>query len=271
MNLLLKKLKKQHGLTLLEVLIAITILTFLSIQIYNMLGSGIETKDRILNDSNKLLQVETALNRMDLDITGLYSPIFFSNLYKPELQAPNSETLDPAANFLASDKFPTISTRFIPVPIFENPESNSIVFFSSVNRRKIKNSKQSNFVWIKYALRTNEKEDANPDAPYELIRYYSANDPYYPRFEWDTIKPHILLNNIKSLKFFFWDSIDKKFEDSIRGLNKIDSYAPQSIKVLLTWNYSGEELEIEQIFRPLWPFFDPNNDLQVQNTAGKND
>ena len=60
-----------------------------------------------------------------------------------------------------------------------------------VNRRKVRDIKQSNYVWIKYDLRNStitDDDKKRTDGDYEIVRYYNANDLYKEDFDWDNSK-----------------------------------------------------------------------------------
>ena len=72
------RLKNSEGFTLIEVLIAIVLLAFISLYTYKMIDTNTDTKERVLKEDQLLIQTLTAISRIDVDITQLYSPLYSS-------------------------------------------------------------------------------------------------------------------------------------------------------------------------------------------------
>ncbi|HLE12473.1 MAG: hypothetical protein A2504_07725 [Bdellovibrionales bacterium RIFOXYD12_FULL_39_22] len=261
------KQKTELGFSLIEVLVAITLLSFLMLYVYNLVDTSSQTKIDVSDQDQNFLQIEAALNRFKLDFDLIYSPIYFS-AFKSKRQSGQEESGDDLASGAfagTGEKFPFLSGTEQLVPEILNPANSSIVFFTANNQRKFINSKQSNYAWVQYKLVDSaEGENKNKEAPLELLRYYNSINPYTRDFDWEATKPHVILKNIKKFEFLFWDSTRKEFQSSLKELNKADKFAMQAIKVKLEWAYNGEEVVIERIYRNLWPFFDP---LQDKNSA----
>ena len=259
-----------NGFTLIEILVAITILSYIMVNVYQVIDHGAETKDKVSFKNRNLLQIETALNRFKLDFSQIYSPIYFSNIVeKKDMEDDDEYSI---GKFKTTERFPFVSSRDIPVPEILTPNSSTFIFFTSVNKRKFANSKQSNYAWIKYTLETSKNNDDNQDqetGKYSLVRYYNPLDIFFPTFSWENIKPQTLIEGIKSLSFLYWDSTNKSYRKSIQDLDKIDKHALQGVKIMLEWIENGEEFKIERIYRPIWPFFDPNVDIEALKNINK--
>ncbi len=256
------RLKDESGFSLLEILIAMALLAIMMTSIVTITSTGIDTKDKVLAEDNEFTQVETALNRISDDFYQIYSPIYYSNAEKGPKRSDNEEEGFPKIKFTPSEKFPSISDKGQPIPATLSPDKQTLIFFSTANRRKMKNSKESNFAWIKYSLRTTEGEK-NPEAPYELVRYVDTKNVFDSNFKFDDLKPSVMLKNIKSMEISYWDKGKKKFEDSLRYLNQ-DSLALAGIQIELTWiNKNKNEKTIKRILIPEWqapkPPADDNN------------
>ena len=273
--------KNQDGFTLIEVLVAITILSLLMAMMYGIVQDSTDTKDKITSEDREALQLVTALERLELDISQLYSPLYFSAPYSKfneenrdgseEEDEDESKTVDPLSTFEPSERFPAITTSGDIVPAMLNESKTELIFMSTSNRRILENAKQSRFSWIKYGLRSMTKETERKGAQFELFRSVESENIYNRDFIWDKVKEHLLLANIKSFQFQFWNKETKKFVDSLNELSK-DKFTPRIIKVILVWiNKDDAEITIERTFRPLYPFFDTEKDEKEKKEETANE
>lgn len=298
-----------RGFTLLEILIAITLLAFISIGVISVTQNAFDTKDRTSEANKNNLQIETAMARFEWDFSQLYSPLFFSTRYRPmnnqnagnnnrnsdngqDPNANNSGIVDPAQQEYAqllnnryerNEHFIHVSQEGIPIPRFYSPEKNVFEFFTSSNRRKVENSKQSHFAWVRYALITPESDPEIentliPKGLKNFVRYYTADDPYNEKRinpDDDKIKAVALLENVESLEFQFWDYARKKWETNLGVIQNGESLI-RGIKILITWyDSAGFKRSTERIFRNHWPIFTPDevntlNQNRSTNTGGIN-
>lgn len=72
-------LNNPQGFTLVEVMISITILMFISFATYKMVDTNIDTKDRVVKEDRQTVQSLTAIGRLDSDISQIYNPLFSSS------------------------------------------------------------------------------------------------------------------------------------------------------------------------------------------------
>jgi len=109
---------------------------------------------------------------------------------------------------------------------------------------------------VKYSLRDPPGPAANAEAPFEIVRQFNPNNIYNKEFEWTDIKAQILLKRVKSLEFLFWNPAREDFSNSLTDLENKNLL--RAIKIKLIWkDLNNQELTFEKIFRPLWPFFNP--------------
>ncbi len=295
-------LVSESGFTLLEILIAITILALISLAVVSITENAAITKERTTEVNQNNLQIETAMNRFEWDLSQVYSPLYFSTLLSmnnapigtnPPNNAGDSAVVppvnpNPAGNMgpLAQQYFEQLVQRFernehfmgvskegFPVPRFYAPEKSVFEFFTSSNRRKVENQKQSHFAWVRYALAEQtqtEEEEKNTNMPKALksfVRYFSADDPYSEKRinidDADRVKGAVLLRNVEKLEFQFWDFQRRKWETSLRNIQNGESIV-RGVKVLITWYDSfGTQRTASRIFRTHWPMVTP----QDQTTA----
>jgi prepilin-type N-terminal cleavage/methylation domain-containing protein len=282
-------LVSNKGFTLLEILIAITLLAFISLAVVNITENAAQTKERttIINENN--LQIETALSRFEWDFSQIYSPLYFTTPYVAQNQdldgdGRNDKTGEPVQlnqeldtynefhqnlrmRFENNQHFSGISKEGLPIPRFHSPDKTTFEFFTASNRRKIVNVKQSHFNWVKYTLgpplEKKEDQEKNPNIPQSLktlVRYALPDDAYSPNLlsqDDPRVISAVLLENVEDLEFQYWDYKRKKWETSLRtiegGLNEI-----RGVKIKITWYDSFGEKRIDQrIFRNLWPMVVP--------------
>ncbi len=296
----------ERGFTLLEILIAIFLLAFITILVVDTTQNAFNTMERTGEFNENNLRIETTFARLEWDIAQVYSPLYFStqmdirrNLglvdpnslgnqggegkdksegqkpppqVNPALQAYYQQML---SRFERNDRFITVSQEGLPIPRIYAPDKTTLEFFTSSNRRKRENIPQSNFGWVRYALANQEVNSENkvhPDMPTtvkNLVRYFSAADPYSPdRFDLTsastTIKGGVVLQNVDSLEFQFWDYKRKKWETNLRAVTDGEKIL-RGLKVIVTWWDSTGKRTAERVFRPHWPAVAPQDPVATQN------
>jgi len=282
-------LVSNKGFTLLEILIAITLLAFITLGVVNITENAAQTKERttIINENN--LQIETALSRFEWDFSQIYSPLYFTTPYVAQNQDldgdgrndKTGEAIQPnqgleeynefhqnlRMRFENNQHFSGISKEGLPIPRFHSPDKTIFEFFTASNRRKMVNVKQSHFNWVKYTLgpplEKKEDQEKNSNIPQSLktfVRYALPDDAYSPNLlseEDSRVISTVLLENVEDLEFQYWDYKRKKWETSLRtiegGLNQI-----RGVKIKITWYDSFGEKRVDQrTFRNLWPMVAP--------------
>jgi prepilin-type N-terminal cleavage/methylation domain-containing protein len=264
-------LASERGFTLLEILIAITILALISLAVVSITENAALTKERTTEVNENNLQIETAMSRFEWDLSQVYSPLYFSTLLSmnnatmggnvggtggdpagaggvtsgggtPGGAAAGGGNMGPLAQqyfeqlvqrFERNEHFMGVSKEGFPVPRFYAPEKSVFEFFTTSNRRKVENQKQSHFAWVRYALAEQtqtEEEEKNTEMPKSLksfVRYFSADDPYSEKRinieDLDRVKGAVLLRNVEKLEFQFWDFQRRKWETSLRSIQNGES------------------------------------------------
>ncbi len=296
----------QSGFTLLEILIAITLLAFITIGVVNITDNAAQTKERTTEVNENNLQIETAMSRFEWDFSQIYSPLYFSsvmnmnqNLGNDGQPIPGAQTSGAQAQsgagagqpnpqlqqyyeqlisrFERNEHFISVSKDGHPIPRFYAPEKSVFEFFTTSNRRKVENTKQSHFAWVRYSLADQEQtedEERNINIPKSLksfVRYFSADDPYGDQRinvqENQTVKAAVLLRNVEYLEFQFWDYQRRKWENSLRNIDSGESLI-RGVKLIITWYDSqGSKRTSSRIFRTLWPMVTPQDQIQPNNLA----
>jgi len=305
----LTSVSNNRGFTLIEILIAITILAFMTMGVVSITQNAADTMDRttVLNKNN--LQIETALSRFEWDFSQIYSPLYFSsvlNLSSAD-QFGNSNDRDadgrddntgkqiaPATpvspqlqeyyqrliqRFEQNLHFGSVSREGLPIPRFYSPDKTIFEFFTSSNRRKMENTKQSHFAWVRYslgeALKRDDDEEKNAEIPpglKTLVRYFSADDPYDDKRidpeDVEHVKAAVLLENVESLEFQYWNITSRKWETSLTSIAGGESLL-RGVRLLITWyDSTGYKRSISRIYRNHWPMEVPQDTAAPAATAG---
>lgn len=299
-----------RGFTLLEILIAITLLAFITLGVVNITEDAVLTMERTTEINKNNLQIETAFSRFEWDFSQIYSPLYFSTTMSLQQLSSTSAMVDadgnpppdenqnngsPAqvspelqqyfeqlvARFERNEHFSAVSKEGLPIPRFYSPEKDIFEFFTTSNRRKVENLKQSHFAWVRYALAEQEDDpeaEENPNIPKSLksfVRYFSADDPYSEkRIEPDQVRGAVLLRNVSKLEFQFWDLQKRKWETSLKSIPNGESLI-RGVKLLITWyDSTGFERSTSRIFRTHWPMVVPQDPVATPNrgatTSGAN-
>ncbi len=288
--------KNQKGFTLLEVLIAITILGFITLGVVSVTDDAINKKERTSELNKNNLAIESALSRFEWDFGQIYSPLYFSSVMNMQSMNQNPATFDgngdgqpdnPNAEAIPqnpqlqmyyeqviermqqNEHFSALSKEGLPIPRFYSPEKNVFEFLTASNRRKIENVRQSSFAWVRYGLTdmTLEQQNDNDDGKVQipkslknLVRWFDPTDPWgTKRIDVENVKAGILLENVEVLEFSFWDFQRKKWENNLRTIQNGESVI-RGVKLFISWYDSqGVKRSAERIFRNHWPMVAPQD------------
>ncbi len=297
-------LKNRKGFTLIEVLIAIAILSVLMTAIYSIVDNSVNTNDRVSKEDREILELEIGLMRLTRDLELIHSPLYFDtekvednkklaaliNASKntsrsgstgqsqsqgqnqgssqSQSQQQNQTTAQVVTSHVYQNRnFDNLSTSNAPIPIVINEEKGSLVFLSSSNRRLLKDSKQSNLMWIRYRVATTstegvDEEEQNKEAPYSLTRTVITKDLYDTELDWEKAKEYAVINNLKDFSFEFYSPEKEKFVSSLKELNKLRK-TPRLFRVNMEYlSKTGEALSISRTIRVLWPDYNGTEDLK---------
>jgi prepilin-type N-terminal cleavage/methylation domain-containing protein len=255
------QLKNSSGFTLIEVLIAIVLLAFISLYTFKMVDTNLDTKDQVLKEDRLLLQTLTAISRIDSDFNQIYSPLYSTSKENPSADS-NQLYQD---NSSPKGQFDGKAKNGILIPQFQSPDKSTLIFFTASNRRKMADAKDSRYNWVKYSIRRTDHSGEDAAEPkstgdQELVRQTITTNIYSDDLNWSDVKAQVLLTNVKSVEFSFWDERTKKYVTSILELNENKNLI-RSIKLNLVWiDEDNHEQKIEKNFRILFPFFNAKAD-----------
>ena len=265
-------IREEKGFTLIEILVAITILSFMMVSIYTVVDNNINTKEIVISEDRQFLQMYTAMHRLNEDISQIYSPLYYSSIEikKPGTdQNPNLEYSDNIANnnrFISSPLFPRANVLNQPIPIIEQETKNSLMFMTSSNKRFIEGQKQSRFSWVHYSLESDDRDEA--PAENMLVRRVVSENVFERNLDVPAVRPQVLLRGVKELRFEFWSRQDVKWVDNVRLLAPEERETIRAIRLTLTWVDSNKtERTTLRIFRPFWPYFDVVKDETERQSA----
>jgi prepilin-type N-terminal cleavage/methylation domain-containing protein len=259
---MVSKLRDNRGFTLIEVLISITLLSGLMIYVYGIINSSLNLKDSITAEDKELLGIERAFDRISTDFSQIYSPLYFSpeqKDYSSESEKSFDDDQKIVNKFQVSQKFPLLSHNGLPVPNLESPDKSTFIFLSTANRRRLENTKEARLVWIKYKLISDEKSRTGS----ALARNYVPYQIYSPDDYFTKASDQVILRNVKSLEFEYWDPSKKSWASDLAEINNA-KYTLKSIRVNIEWvNENKIVLEYSRTFRHLWQSYDPYLDELV--------
>ena len=262
-------IKTSSGFTLVEVMISITILMFISFATYKMVDTNVDTKERVVKEDRQTIQSLVAIGRIDSDLSQIYNPLFSHGKIVPKA----SDGIDAYAESSSGSNgsFDGMTTSGSLIPQIKSEDKSTLIFLTLANRRKIADSKESRFAWIKYSIKPMESDPENPDDKtiglYELVRQSIATDIFNSTQDWSKPKFQVVMEKIKSFEFYFWDERSKKFTTSIQELNENKNLI-RYLKVSIVWiDADNNEQKIEKSFRALFPFFNTKKD---EDTAAGN-
>ena len=248
----------EAGLTLLEIMISIVLLSFVMMGVVAIVDNSQNTKDRIVIQDRDNLQIETSLNRMHWDFSQLWSPLYFSQRFMGSLD-PNQNPGIEEVRFLY-DGHPRLrapSKEGVPIPIFQNREKGDLIFLTTSNRRRMENQAQSNFSWIRYFVGDSniiDESSGEQITTKALMRQVFAEDPWAKEeLPLETTRTTVLLENVEEFDVQFWNPSTKKWETNMKAIQDGESVI-RGIKIFVKWKDSkGLERETTRYFRPTWP------------------
>jgi prepilin-type N-terminal cleavage/methylation domain-containing protein len=220
------------GLTLIEIMIAMALLSLLSVFVYNATTRGFEVNRNLSSESNDYLAIAVSLDTLEADLSQFYSPA------TPEPINPNNT--NPALNTNPTST-ETSPSQFWSIPIGADGLRRSrfvgtkdkITFVSNGHHRIQKDARESDFIKVTWEIVQNKtgayslQRSIDTDA-FNITDRTSATDKGGERT--------ILIDNVGSGKFTFYrkekDAWDDAW-DSEGSYVKADLRYPQLISLKL--------------------------------------
>lgn len=257
---------KQSGFTLIELMIAMTILAFISMAVYQNTTQSFVLRDNVEQDGDFYNSIRVALDILGRDVIHIYSPnaaALPGDLGKAakktaqgtfDVQAdPNSGGTNPAPPEPASqfwgESINTVGVR----PSRLQGEAEKISFIINSHMRLFRDSAECDFAKIIYALEDDRDQKSNATVKALIKREDPAAFEDNTRQKSETEVRYVLISNVKSLKFRFLDGEKDKWDDKwdTEGMDHKGKF-PVVIEITLevTPPNSQNPLKITQLYRP---------------------
>lgn len=258
-------MKREHGFTLLELMIAIIILTFISMGVYKTTASSFSLRENLSRDSDFYNDIRVALDVVGRDISHMYTPqsaAFPGTVGQtppPPRQGEAAPQPTPNPTLLLSAAAGTLWTFWEPAinmsgvrPARFTGEATKITFVSNSNLRLFKDSPESDFLKVTYAL----EDDPNGEKGSKALVRHTSTDVFTERDDPEQETVYTMITRVKSLKFSFldaekdqwdisphWDTADGNYKDVFPGMIRleVEVYTPQS---------SENTFVISQLYKP---------------------
>jgi prepilin-type N-terminal cleavage/methylation domain-containing protein len=272
----------QKGFTLIEILIAITIMSFLVLGVYSMVDSNFVTQTEVTREDREYLQVQMAVERIAQDLEQIYSPLYFSAY--PTI-SPNQQNQQnnfdggydvKTNNFPTTKYFPKEQVSNLPVPLLEQDNKDELIFFTTAHRRRLEGEKSSRYVWVRYFIDNDtteedeNEENKRPKGLSVLKRKVITEDLYRDDIDWDKGPEQVLMRGVKSFAFEFWNRKTEKWVQRLRELDGEDKEIPRMFRLLLVMiDQAGNEYNHMRVIKPHWPFFDAAKEQKMLDLANK--
>ena len=259
-------------MTLIEVMIAITLLAFVILGVTSITENSQNAKDRTLQTDRDNMQIETVFSRLDWDFSQIWSPLYFTQKFAGTLNPQTMPGLEEMIYLYENHpRFRLPSKEGLPIPTFRSREKSEIIFLTSGNRRKIENQKQSNFMWVRYYLGDTPSDDLEESTPKatpvsenttkkSLLRQTFTEDVWSKdEFDFEDTRSSVVLENVEKLEFQFWNPTTKKWGDNLKTIPD-GEHLLRGLKMSIEWfDDRGTKRKAERWLRPSWQNWMPKD------------
>lgn len=235
-----KAFKREHGFTLFEVLIAITLMAIISYTVSMATIRSFNLSSSLNSEYDRTLNTIMSMKVIEQDIRHLFSPKFA--VKKQNLQ--QRDDLDPTDP--ADQELLRLQNQgpawFWSAPVRKDGlrrsrfqgSPNRISFITNGHQRYMQEARETDMLAIVWEIAA----DAKKNGMYQLIRTVSLNAFDYSESLREELmgKPVVVLSNISSGKFEFYRHDNKSWEaqwDSEADYVKDDNRYPELIRVTL--------------------------------------
>ncbi len=217
---------KTAGFTLLELLISIFILVFISIGATQLYSQTFKIRETLLQDGEFYNQIRLALTMIEADMTSMYTPLMV--LPEAPKTLTQEQTTELNRRFRGDENLegqywgPIVHQNGLRPSRFFGKESR-VTFLSNSHRRIYKESPESIFTKIEYSLQQDDKPKPGQEGTQILIKKSTSNafDPEDTEEGDPFFKMYRVLRGIKKLKFRFYRLAENKW------LEEWDSSKPE--------------------------------------------
>jgi prepilin-type N-terminal cleavage/methylation domain-containing protein len=269
MNRLTKR-SRSAGFTLIELMIAMTILSFIALGVYQTTAQTFSIRDSLEQDGDFYNSVRVALDVIGRDIAHIYTPNPFAlpgKIGQPPAQTPNTQPGGFGAA-RSNTLIPQPPTKFWAEPLNEfgfrasriTGEANKLSFISNGHMRLFRDSAECDFVKVYYWLDVEKPIQGASGLPPrgKVLMKRENNKPFDELEREEEESKYPLLTGIKSLEFKYLDGEKDQWLSSWDNTALVNKGVfPSVIKVIIevftpNSKAAGTEntLHVEQLFRP---------------------
>ncbi|KAB8031996.1 PulJ/GspJ family protein [Fluviispira multicolorata] len=203
--------KSQHGFSLLEIILALSILATLSVLTINILTTQLNTREKVTDYNSQKHAMNMAMKKIYEDLQSAYI---------------SDQNYTAALNLGARQIIPQLYYR-----------NKNLVFSTSNYKSYIANSTQSNLAFVRYFVRT----DPGNSTRNQLMRVVDTN--MSDSIERDEVGLTEVLNpDIKEFKVQFWNGSDYR-EEWDSTANDTQNKLPKLVKIHLEAYFPESALE----------------------------
>ena len=189
-----------NGFTLIEILIAIAILSFMALGVFKIVSQSTDTAEKVTVEDDEFVQIVGALKKFERDFTSIYSPLYFSapkGIVASEEQDGNYYDKDPEKTpinqkYKDHKLFDGTTEDGHPIPAIFYEKNSEIILFTSGHRRKYEDEKESSFSWVRYFISSNP----NNSELQILYRQEIGENIFSSDLNWDSYPAFPILENI---------------------------------------------------------------------------
>lgn len=244
------------GFTLIEMMIAMTILAFIALAVYNNTAQTFKLRDNIEQEGDFFNALRVTLDLMGRDIGQMYSPQMAA--LPGDSGKARSPTQENTVGTFGSNEASPDPTAFWGSPINQfglrpsrlQGEATKLSFISNGHVRLFRDSAESDFAKITYAL---EEDSEETNAKKTTIVKRESTAAFDPEEEKEHEVRYPLLTNVKKLEFSFLDGEKDQWHArwDTSGTDHKDKF-PDVIQVTIEVNYPNSEASftVIQRFRP---------------------
>lgn len=190
------KASKQNGFTLIEVLIAMTLLAILGVAIYEATARSFTVNFQLTNESNDYISISSSLAALDEDISQIYCPVIGTEQAEGTAQASLFWGPPVRPDGLRRSRFKGTAEK--------------ITFVSNSNQRFERDLPQSDMLKVTWEIA------GNKNGTYSLYRTTDWDAFNYEDSKLSDHKPQRVpvISNLASGKFSFYKKADKSWLDN---------------------------------------------------------
>ncbi len=222
--------RSQHGFTVLEVLISMFLLVVISFAIYQSTTQTFKLRDVLSTEGEFYNGVRLSLAVFQRDIENAYSPIALrpeaspspspgagagmdtgAALFEVDPNAPANA--QPGADMQESEFYASRKDKYGIRPSRLNGTESSLTWISTSNHRIYKDSRESEFLKVRYELE-NDDDPAYEPGLKMLVRTVSPEAFEYNEENDSSRKRYPLLHGIKAWKFRYYHKENKQWMQS---------------------------------------------------------